>query len=334
MDNSDLSATRFFFELGPNQILDAVETFGYRCTGRCLALNSMENRVYEVEIEGDSFRTPSDRFRVVKFYRPGRWSAEQIGEEHQFLSDLIEYEIPVVAPLKSKDGGTLQRVKDIDIFYSVFPKIGGRIYNELNEDELLRIGRLLGRLHNVGATKPAQHRLALTPESYGTNNLSTLEELDVLPDSISARYKEVVTAICKISSELFKKVPTQRIHGDCHLGNLLWCDTSPFWVDFDDMVSGPKVQDLWLLTPNRDSESEYHRELLLEGYEQFSKFDRSSLRLIEPLRALRMIRFSAWIAVRWKDPAFPRAFPTFGTERYWGEELLGLVDILSIIQKF
>lgn len=327
--------TKFFFELTPERILDAVEASGFRCTGRCLTLNSMENRVYEVELEideGQVLKSPSERFRIVKFYRPGRWTETQILEEHQFLKDLKEAEIPAVAPLPFSDGTTLHQVPGIGIWYTVFPKVGGRSPHELNPEQLEQIGRLLARMHNVGATKEAPHRISLNPASYGQENLNYLLQSGSLPSDIRDRYKQLVEDICRIIEPWFAKTKMQRIHGDCHPGNLLWGGEGAFFVDFDDMVRGPCVQDLWLLVPGRDEQSVRQMNQMVKGYEQMREFDWDSLRLVEPLRALRFIHFSAWIAKRWNDPAFTRTFTQFGTARYWGEQVSDLQEQLELIQ--
>ena len=329
--------TQFFYDLTPEIILESVEKLGLRCTGRVMPMNSMENRVYEVEVEVEgtegSLLSRSDRARVVKFYRPGRWTGEQIGEEHQFLLDLRRAEVPVVAPLPFPDGSTLQAVPGLGIFCAVFPKRGGRHPEEMSSADLERVGRLLARLHNVGAQREAPHRLPLSPEVYGDQNLDYLLESGSLPTEIEDDYVDVVEEICTVSEPWFDEAGRQRIHGDCHLGNLLWTDDGPFWVDFDDMVQGPCVQDLWLVVPGRDEESVVRRMALLDAYEELREFDRRSLRLIEPLRALRFVHFSAWIAKRWTDPAFPRRFDFFGTRRYWEEQLADLQEQLSLIRE-
>lgn len=330
--------TKYFFELTPDRILTAVEASGLRCTGRVSALNSMENRVYDIEIE--TAEEPRrgrawEKFRIAKFYRPGRWSAEQIREEHTFLTELQELDIPVVPPIVFDDGETLRRMPDVDIWYALFPKVGGRspFADELTDEQLLRVGRLLGRMHNVGAVRAAPARVKLSPESYGIENLRYLIDSKTLPDEIEAAYKSIVEQICALCAPLFSRVPHHRIHGDAHLGNLLWGDDGPFWVDFDDMVTGPAVQDLWLISAGRDAPAKRQLELVVSGYEQMRSFDRSALALIEPLRALRFIHFSAWIARRWTDPAFPRTFPNFGTPRYWQEQLVDLREQLALIQE-
>lgn len=328
--------TEYFYALTPHKILDAVEYFGFRCTGRSLALNSMENRVYDIEIDIEDDKMPlnsPERFRIIKFYRPGRWTREQIQEEHSFLHDLVENDIPAVAPIQMEDGNTILEMPDIKIFCAVFPKVGGRNPDELTEDQIPLVGRLLARLHNVGDIKKAKHRIELTPETYGLQSLDYLLENETLPEHLENRYADLVEEICDACAEDFKNVEYQRIHGDCHLGNLLWGKQGLFWVDFDDMVNGPCVQDLWLIFPSRDAVAQEQLRNLISAYEQMRPFDHRSLRLIEPLRALRMIHFNAWIAKRWEDPAFQRTFVEFGTEKFWNEQIRGLDEQLDLIDK-
>lgn len=314
--------TRFFYDLTPDRILDAVEAWGLRPTGRCLALASMENRVYQVEIElDDPPRNPNDAFRVIKFYRPGRWSEEQVLEEHRFLLDLVDADLPVVAPLELAGGGTLARVPGVSMFAAVFPRKGGRAPDELEGDDLDRLGRLIARLHGVGAMRTAKARLRLDIDSYARPDLAYLVESDRLPASVRDSYRMVFEAICELARPWFQAAGAQRIHGDCHRGNVLWGSEGPMLVDFDDMVVGPCVQDLWLLVPGRDEDALRRRRRMIEAYQQMRDFDRAELRLVEPLRAMRVVHFSAWIARRWEDPVFPRVFPDFGSERYWFEEL-------------
>ncbi len=325
--------TQFFFEITPDRILDAVETTGVRCTGRCLALNSMENRVYEAEIElEEPAKRPADAFRIIKFYRPGRWTREQIADEHRFLLDLVEHEIPVVAPVKDADGETLFQVPGFDIFYAVFPKQGGRNPQELDDEQMLQVGRLLGRMHNVGALRKAESRLTVSPASIAGSSLEFLLSSGTLPPEIRDQYSMLVQSICDIASPWFEQEPVQRIHNDCHFGNLLWSDQGAFFVDFDDMAQGPCVQDIWLLLPGRDDYAKQKMSLLLDGYEQMRSFNYGSLRLIEPLRAMRMIYFTAWIGKRWEDPAFKRAFVEYGTPKYWREQIVQLTEQLEFVE--
>jgi len=252
-------------------------------------------------------------------------------EEHTFLEDLVAAEIPAVAPAKFPDGQTLHQTSGEAIFYALFPKVGGRAPDELSTEQLLRIGRLLARIHTVGAARQAEHRIRLDPQTYGLANLEFLLGKQLIPLEFEDRYRKAVDKICNLTQSWFEAAEYQRIHGDCHLGNLLWNDSGSFFLDFDDMVQGPPVQDFWLLVPGRDEEALLQRNILLEGYEQIRHFDRSTLKLIEPLRALRFVHYAAWIARRWDDPAFPAAFPQFGTHRYWSDEVQDLERQLAIM---
>lgn len=326
--------TRYFYELTPDVIFSAVESFGYRCTGRCLPLNSMENRVVEVEIDvTEPVQSESDRFRVAKFYRPFRWTREQIMEEHRFLKELESSDVPVVVPETAPDGTTLRELPEQEILFCVYPKVGGRNPDELRHDQLERIGRLLARLHIVGSSSDAPSRIHLNPATYGLASLDFLLDSEAIPESLEDRYIDLVEDICETVSPWFEAFRPQRVHGDCHLGNLLWGPSGPFWVDFDDMVMGPPVQDIWLLTPGRDDDARSERETLLTAYQSMSTFDRDSLVLVEPLRALRFIHFSAWIAKRWEDPAFQRTFPEFAMNHYWNEQIHDLKECLSLIRE-
>ena len=327
--------TKFFYELSPDRILTAVETLGFRCTGRVLALNSMENRVYEVEIDTDDEALPRShpsRFKIAKFYRPGRWTKEQIQEEHQFLFDLQNSDIPVVAPIRNTDGASLYEVDSTGIWFAIFNKVGGRSPDEFTTEQLPQIGRLLARLHSIGATKEATHRLHTSVETLGLGALKSVEASGLIPPEFATRYSDLVNRICEVSRPLLTSATAQRIHGDCHLGNLLWGAEGPFWVDFDDMMIGPPVQDIWLLLPGRDEHAQSQLRILLDGYQQMREFEFESLELIEPLRALRMIHFAGWIAKRWEDPAFKRTFTDFATPGYWNELLQNLEEQLYFIE--
>lgn len=314
---------RFFFDLTPDAVIKAVEEGGYEPTGHCLTLNSYENRVYDLMLEDGSHV-------VGKFYRPGRWTREQILEEHRFLHELKADEIPVCAPLTFPDGETLRQTNGI--YYALWPRTGGRVPDELSDDEVSLLGRLLARIHNVGAARPAAHRIELTGEAYGLEPLAYLEEHGFLPSHCRDRYAAAVRAIVELYETLRVGVPVHRIHGDCHLGNLLHGTAGWFFLDFDDFLTGPAVQDLWMLVPARDGEGLRQRELFIDAYRLFRDFDTAWLRLIEPLRALRYIRYAAWIARRWEDPAFPAAFPHFGTVQYWEEETTDLEEQLAYIR--
>ncbi len=313
-----------FFTLTPERILDAVEqALSVRATGRTLALNSMENRVYEIELEE---RDPV----VVKFYRPARWSREAILDEHHFLTELVTAEVPAIAPLGLRTGSTLG--EHDEIFFALFPKVRGRLLSELSDDQLRQVGRLLARLHNVGARGDASHRPRLALDHLAGKSLATLEQAALWDPLMAVRYRHYVQQIADAIGDRLDGLEMIRIHGDCHLGNVLWREESCFFVDFDDFVIGPPVQDVWLIVRGRGPEADRQRDLLLDGYEQMREFDRTALRLIEPLRALRMIHYAAWIARRWQDPTFPRAFPDFGSARYWVEEIVDLDEQLRLIE--
>lgn len=329
--------TRLFFSLTPEKILDAAESTGLRCSGRCLPLNSLENRVFQVELEltddeKTHLKSKYDPYRVLKFYRPGRWEKAQILEEHEFVRDLSESDIPVSSPQTDPQNQTLYELEAEGIWFTIFPKAGGRIEYETSDAKLEMLGRYLARLHMVGQKKTAQHRVSLNPETFGLNNLNWLLERKVIPIDLESRYRKAVEAIVQISEPLFKQTDSQRIHGDCHLGNVLWDGDKPLWVDFDDMVTGPCVQDVWLLVPNRDDEGLRQREVFLKAYETMAHFDRNSLKLIEILRAFRYIHYSAWIGRRWDDPAFKNTFPDYMSWQYWSGQVLDMEEQLRLVK--
>ncbi len=310
--------TQYFFELTPDQVMNAIEkhpVLGERryCTGYCQPLASFENRVYEIEFEDAN--TAVKTRHVVKFYRPGRWNEDQIREEHQFMLDIKEAEIPVVVPHYFEQPGDTLRKSDQGLFYCLYPKVGGRQPEDLERSKLEQLGRLIARMHLVGETKKAQHRVHLTPATYGRASLDYLLSAGCVNPQIEKRFDECVNEIILRSEKLFRGQPLQRIHGDCHAGNILWNEKlGPFFIDFDDMVVGPPVQDLWLLAPDP-----YQLEILVDGYHMMNDLPMGSLKLVESLRALRMIHYATWIAKRYEDPAFQRAFPHFESPRYWDE---------------
>ena len=310
--------TQYFFELTPDQVMNAIEkhpVLGERryCTGYCQPLASFENRVYEIEFEDAN--TAVKTRHVVKFYRPGRWNEEQIREEHQFMLDIKEAEIPVVVPHYFEQPGDTLRKSDQGLFFCLYPKVGGRQPEDLERSKLEQLGRLIARMHLVGETKKAQHRVHLTPATYGRASLDYLLGAGCVNPQIEKRFDECVNEIILRSEKLFRGQPLQRIHGDCHAGNILWNEKlGPFFIDFDDMVVGPPIQDLWLLAPDP-----YQLEILVDGYHMMNDLPMGSLKLVESLRALRMIHYATWIAKRYEDPAFQRAFPHFESPRYWDE---------------
>lgn len=305
----------FFFDLTPDVVIKALESSGLEPTGHCMALNSYENRVYDLKLEAGNHV-------VAKFYRPGRWSQEQIMEEHNFLFQLQKDEIPVCVPMKFPDGKSIHIIEDI--YYAIWPRTGGRIQDEFTDSEMKTLGRLVARIHNTGAAGDAKGRLRLTGETYGLNLLEYLLKNNFIPNHCINRYKECVIETARVFDTLAADVPFHRIHGDCHMGNLLHGNDGWFFLDFDDFLIGPAAQDIWMLAPSRDAEGQRQRALLIDGYREFRLFENSWLRLVEPLRTLRYINYAAWIASRWDDPAFPAAFPHFGTEEYWEDETADL----------
>ena len=313
-----------YAELSPEAVLDALEALKFRCDGRVLALNSYENRVYQIGVEdGEPV--------VAKFYRPGRWTDAAIREEHAFSAELQSREIPVVAPLLI-GGSALHFHRGFR--YAVFPRRGGRWPELGTADERQWVGRFLGRIHAVGRSAPFQARAELAVRELGFRARDFVLEGDFLPDYLVAKYAD-------LTDELLDEIETRarhwrgaavgRILGDCHRGNILWTDAGPHFVDLDDCVTGPAIQDLWMLLAGSRAEMAVQLADVLEGYEQFLPFNRREVPLIEPLRALRMIHYSAWLARRWSDPAFPKAFPWFAEPRYWEEHYRALEDQLAAV---
>jgi len=312
-------------DLQPDDILDSVETLGLRCDGRLLALNSYENRVYQVGLE--------DREPVIaKFYRPGRWSDDQILEEHGFTLELQAAEIPVVAPL-AIGGRTLP--DDAGFRFALFRRQGGHAPELEDRDTLLWLGRFIGRIHAVGAARPFRHRPALTPADFGRGSIETLLQGRWLPPHLETAFESLAVDLMTHVDAAWARAGgfrSIRLHGDLHPGNLLWRD-GPFFVDLDDCRSGPAVQDLWMLLSGDSYEMAEQMKDVLEGYGQFCPFSRRELHLIEALRTLRMLHHAAWIARRWEDPAFPAAFPWFDDGRYWEDLVLALREQMAALQE-
>ena len=306
-----------YAELTPDTVLDAVEAAGYLPTGSLLALNSYENRVYQIGEE-------SAGFLIGKFYRPKRWSDAQIQEEHDFALELAALEIPVVAPLSDSEGHTLRHFAGFR--FALFPRRGGRSPELDDPDTLYRLGQFLGRIHAVGAIHPFSHRPALTPKTFGDESLRYLLENDTLPSEYRGQYQDLAKQLLATVKERFATVPYQplRLHGDFHPGNILWTDSGAHLVDLDDCRMGPAVQDLWMMLSGDRKQMPLQLDEILAGYEEFYDFDRRQLGLIESLRTLRLLHYSAWLARRWDDPAFPMAFPWFNTVKYWEEQVLTL----------
>ncbi len=319
MDMERKDKTGSFQDLGPDKVLNLVEkVLDIRCNNLFRPLNSYINRVFEIE------SVDHTRF-VAKFYRPGRWSKEAIREEHQFLKDLTAQELPVIAPLPLQDGTTLAQSEGM--LYSIFPKCGGRSVDEFTDEEWLQLGRLLGRVHKVGETRRASHRISMSPQDSTLIQLDFLLASTCVPEDLKPVLQEAVLAIVDEISPVFKETEIIRIHGDCHFANVInRPGESLFLIDFDDMVMGPPVQDIWMLLPGGMEDTFVELDLFLEGYETFKSFDRRSLQLIEPLRAMRFIHYMAWCAYQVEGDGVTRAIDGFGSREYWQQEIADLLD--------
>ena len=313
--------------LEPQIILDAVDSVGYRTSGSLLALNSFENRVYQVGIE-------DDKPIIAKFYRPHRWSSEAIQEEHQFSLELIQHEIPVVAPLANEKNETLHTYNDFR--FALFPRQGGRALELENLDQLEWMGRFIGRLHAVGACKKFQYRQQLTVTTLGQTAYEFLTKNNFIPNHLFNAFCKTTESLLKLIQERFdslSNVSSLRLHGDCHPGNVLWNDQGPRIVDLDDCLQGPAIQDIWMLLSGTPEQMNLELSYILEGYNEFFDFNYNERHLIEALRALRLLHYSGWLAKRWNDPAFPLNFPWFNTPHYWEEQLGHLNDQVMLLSE-
>lgn len=318
--------TPTFALLTPDCVLNALESLGLRSDGRLLALNSYENRVYQIGME-------QGLPLVAKFYRPARWSDEAILEEHSFVQELAEHEIPVV-PALELNGRTLHEFEGFR--FAVFPRHGGRA-PELEDSRTLEwMGRFLGRIHAIGVLKPFQHRPELNIQTFGIEPRDYLLEHDFIPADLDAAYRSVAAQALEGVRHCFGRageVRTLRLHGDCHAGNVLWTDDGPHFVDFDDSRMGPAVQDLWMLLSGERADMVRQLSDVLAGYEDFHEFEPRELHLVEALRTLRLIHYAAWLAQRWDDPAFKQAFPWFNTQRYWQDRILELREQIALMEE-
>jgi len=315
-----------FQTLTPSFIMDAVESQGYRCDCRTSALNSYENRVYQVGIdEGQPL--------IAKFYRPGRWSDQQIGEEHQFCFELAEHELSVVAPCRNQAGESLFHFEGFR--FALYPRQGGHAPEFDNDGNLLILGRMLGRIHAIGAIRPFEHRPTLDSTSFGHQSVELINER-FIPDAYRASYLAVTGQLLQAIDEIISATPQVRYirsHGDCHAGNILWREGAPHFVDFDDARMAPAVQDLWMMLSGERPRQLVQLAELIKGYREFCDFHPRELWLVEALRALRMLHYSAWLGSRWEDPTFPRTFPWFNTVNYWGEHILQLREQLAVLEE-
>jgi Ser/Thr protein kinase RdoA (MazF antagonist) len=316
-----------FALLSPDMVIDAVESSGLVSDARVFALNSYENRVYQVGIEES---VPI----IVKFYRPQRWSTAQILEEHEFSLELADLEIPIVPPIKNAEGKTLLEYEGFR--FAIFERKGGHPPEFDNLDNLLVMGRFLGRMHQVGSMREFQTRNTLSIELFAEKNVSFLMEHDFLPPDLRKAYEslaqDLITRMYSIKKETMQ-AKLIRTHGDCHIGNVLWRDDTPHFVDLDDCMMAPAIQDMWMLLSGSREQRLQQLAEIVDGYNEFYHFNPSELPLIETYRTLRLMNYSAWLARRWDDPAFPLSFPWFNTENYWAGHILELREQLAVLDE-
>ncbi|MGI5309965.1 serine/threonine protein kinase [Rheinheimera sp. WS51] len=328
---SDIKATMATFDfstLQPDLIIDALQQLGLDVSSGLLALNSYENRVYQFSAYQGAAETAA-KF-VVKFYRPQRWSEAQLEEEHQFAFELANADVPVVAPLVIQ-GKSLHSYHGF--YFAVYPSRGGRGLETDNDQHLAMLGRFLGRLHQVGSANRFKHRPSFSVQSQLIESQNTLLNSGFIPSYLQPAFTSALQQVIDLASQHYKPNSIIRLHGDCHAGNLFYVDQGPFFVDLDDCRMGPAIQDLWMMLSGDQKEQRDTLELILEEYEQHCDFDPSELKLIEPLRAMRMVHYMAWLTKRWQDPAFPMNFPWFNTDKYWEQQCLALKEQLFLLQQ-
>ena len=322
-----MDQTDAFQQLSPDDILNAIDAAGFQCSGHIYPLNSYENRVYQVGLED------ADTV-IAKFYRPGRWSDDAITEEHQFTQQLKSEDVPVISPIMFGDNTSL---KHTDLFrFSLYESVGGRTPELDNPEHLKMLGRTLARMHNFGEVEDFRHRRKLNVTDFAEEANQYLLDNQFIPMDLLPAYESLIGDVIDRIRQRFEEsdhVPSLRIHGDFHLGNILWREETPFIVDFDDTMMGPAVQDIWmLLSGDRDYMTARLNDIL-DGYCEFRHFNPVELNLIEALRALRIIHYAGWIAKRWEDPAFPIAFPWFNTQRYWQDHILTLREQIAAMEE-
>ncbi len=305
-----------FSSLSPDLILDGIESIGLQVDSGLLALNSYENRVYQ-------FHDQQRVKYVTKFYRPQRWSEQQIQEEHDFSFELLEQELPIVAPL-SFSGQSLFNFKGY--YFAVYPCRGGRIFEVDNLDQLEWMGRFIGRIHAVASQKKFQHRPTYSTEESLIVARDIIQSSGFIPDYLAASFFTVLDQVIELASAQYQPTELIRLHGDCHAGNILWTDDGPHFVDLDDCRMGPAIQDLWMMLSGDRQQQTLQLDTMLAGYEEFFEFDTKQFALIESLRTMRVVNYMAWLCKRWKDPAFPHNFPWFNTSKYWEEQVLMLKE--------
>ena len=318
--------THPYDSLTPDTVIDAVESVGFLSDARLLALNSYENRVYQVGIEDE---TPL----IAKFYRPERWTRAQIIEEHQFSLELQDADISVVAPMVDGEGNSLHEFRGF--MFALFLRRGGYPPELDNLDNLFVLGRTLGRIHGVGRAGKFKERITLSVERMLIDTSAYLLQ-NFIPDSLKPAYSSLTRDLQGLVSDIYQDVQPAdliRVHGDCHVGNILWRDNCAHFVDLDDCAMAPAVQDIWMFLSGDRHRRQLQLAEVVEGYSEFCDFDPRQLRWVEALRTMRIIHYAAWLGRRWQDPAFPRSFTWFNTERYWGEHILELREQLAALQE-
>lgn len=324
--NDSFSTPPSYANLSPDEVLNKVDACGFKCDGRLLALNSYENRVYRLGVEdGGNI--------IAKFYRPQRWSDAEILEEHSFTETLAELEIPVVAPLLI-NGSTLTTIDGFRI--ALFPNRGGRAPDLEDFDQLEQMGRFLGRIHSVGKTQPFVHRATLNIETFGTQPRDFILENNFIPPELIEAYESLTNQLLLEVALCYERagdVELIRCHGDCHPSNILWTEEGPHIVDFDDARMAPAIQDLWMFISGDRPDMTAGLDAVLSGYTEFCDFDARELHLLEALRTLRLIHYFGWLARRWDDPAFKRAFPWFNTQRSWEDHILSLREQAALLHE-
>jgi len=324
LGNPTESSATPYDALNPDVILDALESAGFKPNGSLVALNSFENRVYQVGLD-------DERFVVTKFYRPERWNSAQIAEEHTFTQELLDAELSVVAPIQIAGSSLFEHG---GFQFAVFPRQGGHPPEIESEHNLAIMGRTLGRLHAVGSASEHQTRPLLDWRRMAEESRNWLLTSNFIPAELLPAYESTTAhLLAGIEDAMSTSSRSIRLHGDCHLGNVLWRDDVPHFVDFDDTVTGPAIQDLWMLLSGDADERSRQLHVLIEAYETFTRFDPAELAMIEALRTMRMMHHAAWIGRRWNDPAFPPAFPWFNGGRYWSDHVLALREQLSALEE-
>ncbi len=312
-----------FSLLTPDLIIDGIESAGFEVASGLLALNSYENRVYQFnDFENQRF--------VTKFYRPQRWHKATIIEEHQFALELAEHELPVVAPLVVNQQTLFEHA---GYYFAVFPCRGGRIFEVDNLEQLEWMGRFLGRIHAISASKKFQHRINLSTDIMLTQAHTIIINSDFVPSHLQQAFFTILEQVIALAASQYQVDKQIRLHGDCHAGNILWTDAGPHFVDLDDCLMGPAIQDIWMMLSGDRQQQLLQLDTLLSGYEEFYSFEAKQLNLIEPLRTMRMVNYIAWLCKRWQDPAFPHNFPWFNTEKYWEQQILILKEQHAALQE-